>query len=66
MARFPKWIRDKLHHHDTRNTERALGPETEHVTNPHIPSAGQLRGIPAVGRGVTGAIPGSRPEDAIR
>lgn len=25
----------------------------------------KLRGIPAIGRGVSGAIPGTRPEDAI-
>ncbi len=26
----------------------------------------RLRGIPAIGRGVTGAIPGTRPEDSVR
>jgi hypothetical protein len=66
MPRFPAWLRRQLHHADRHNVERAIGPETETVTNPHIPSAGQLRGIPAVGRGVTGAIPNTRPEDAIR
>lgn len=26
----------------------------------------RLRGIPAIGRGVAGAVPGTRPEDCIR
>jgi hypothetical protein len=66
MPRFPQWLRNQHTHADRHNVERAIGPQTEQVTNPHIPSAGQLRGIPAVGRGVTGAIPGTRPEDTIR
>jgi hypothetical protein len=66
MSRFPAWLRHQLHMDDRRNVDKAIGPELEQATNPHIPSAGQLRGIPAVGRGVTGAIPGTRPEDAVR
>lgn len=41
--------------------------------NPHTHAPGtaggdnkQLRGIPAIGRGVRGAIPGTNPEQAIR
>jgi hypothetical protein len=66
MSRFPAWIRKQLHHHDQTNVTNAIGPEHEHPTNEHIPNPGELRGIPAIGRGVTGAIPHTRPGDTIR
>ena len=68
MSRFPAWARKALHHFDRSNVERAIGPDTEQPTEErrHIPTATDLRGIPAIGRGVTGAIPNTRPEDAIR
>ena len=62
MARFPAWIRAHLHLEDRSNVDKAIGPDTETVTNKHIPTAGELRGIPAIGRGVQGAIPGTRPD----
>ena len=42
------------------------GPPELHRTGPAGGDNHQLRGIPAIGKGVTGAIPGSRPEDCIR
>ena len=36
-----------------------------HTTSTYDPSSGALRGIPAIGRGVDGATPGTNPEDCI-
>ena len=36
-----------------------------HNTSTYDPSSGALRGIPAIGRGVDGATPGTNPEDCI-
>ena len=68
MSRFPEWCRQKLHLTDRNNVDRAIGPDTEQPDEErrHIPTSTDLRGIPAIGRGVTGAIPGTRPEDTIR
>jgi hypothetical protein len=66
MSRFPAWLRHQLHLEDRNNVDRAIGPDLEEPENKHIPTAGQLRGIPAIGRGVTGAIPGTRPGDTTR
>jgi hypothetical protein len=37
----------------------------ELTTSTYDPSGGNLRGIPAIGRGVDGATPGTNPEDCI-
>ena len=37
----------------------------ELTTSTYDPSSGALRGIPAIGRGVDGATPGTNPEDCI-
>ena len=66
MARFPAWIRRTLHHTDHTNVERAIGPDLEQPTNQHIPTAGELRGIPAIGRNVQGAVPGTNPGDNLK
>jgi hypothetical protein len=68
MSRFPEWCRKQLHLTDRHNVDRAIGPDTD-TPDPerkHIPSATELRGIPAIGRGVTGAIPHTRPGDNLR
>ena len=68
MSRFPEWCRRKLHLTDRQVVDRAVGPDTEQPEpdRQHIPTAGELRGIPAIGRGVTGASPGTRPGDNLR
>ena len=68
MSRFPEWCRRKLHLTDKTNVDRAVGPDEEEIEidRRHIPTATELRGIPAQARGVSGAIPGTRPEDTIR
>ena len=66
MARFPAWLRVHLHLEDRTNVDKAIGPELEQPQNKHIPTAGELRGIPAIGRNVQGAIPGTRPDTNTR
>lgn len=44
-----------------------LSGETKDVPlRPGASEGDQLRGIPAIGRGVSGAVPGTNPEGAVR
>ena len=64
---LPRYRQPPIHHehHNARQIHKAeTQPEPIHVSKlPGDPQA--LRGIPAIGRGVTGAITGTRPEDAL-
>lgn len=77
MSRYPKWLRLGHHDEDEANILRALqniDPDYTHTEDPkrvhvYAPAGGdnqRLRGIPAIGPGVTGAIPGTRPGDTLR
>lgn len=78
MSRYPKWLRLGHHDEDEANIARAIGrdlydeatgPEITSKTKVYSPAGGdnqRLRGIPAIGPGVTGAIPGTRPGDTLR
>lgn len=65
MSRFPRYLRDKLQPHDQRNVERATRDATDHTTyaTTLAGDSRKLRGIPAIGRNVRGAIPGTTPGD---
>ncbi len=69
MSRFPHYLRQKLAARDKANVDHATqgneNPEQEQTYFPgHDPGdAHKLRGIPAVGRNVRGAIPGTTPGD---
>lgn len=69
MSRFPAYLRRQLAYRDSANIERAVG-EAQHIhQNSGATAAGderKLRGIPAIGRGVTGAIRNTRPGDTLR
>jgi hypothetical protein len=75
MSRFnvmPRAYRRQLQAHDQAQVDRVVA-ETEHVINYPSTSAGatapgdarKLRGIPAIGRSVRGAIPGSVPGEEL-
>jgi hypothetical protein len=55
---------------DRKAIERILAEPVEDTTKPTKATAGgderKLRGIPAIGRGVAGAIPGTRPGQNIK
>lgn len=60
---MPRAYRRQLEAEDVERVDRA----TRHVTE-DLPqgTAGRLRGIPAIGRGVPGAIRDTRPGDSLR
>ena len=67
MSRFnvmPRAYRRQLQAQDQANINRA----TQNTRDHDLPtgSAGRLRGIPAIGRGVPGAIRDTRPGDNLR
>lgn len=73
MSRFnimPRAYRRQLQATDQANVDRAT--RTAHLVDDQVYAttlAGdhrKLRGIPAIGRNVRGAIPGTNPEDCIR
>jgi hypothetical protein len=69
MSRFPRAYRRQLEATDRRNVDRAVqdaGP-IQHTPGATAPGDGRkLRGIPAIGRGVSGAIRDTRPGDGLR
>lgn len=50
------------HHHSVEHAERRQGHRTTYPTGPAGGDPIQLRGIPAIGRTVTGVIPHTQPE----
>ena len=65
MPRFPAYLRRQHHHTDEANIRRATR-DNQHLDHPptYATAGGdnrKLRGIPAIGRGVTGAINGTSP-----
>jgi hypothetical protein len=69
MARFARAYRRQLEATDRRNVDRAIrdaGP-IQHSPGSTAPGdSRKLRGIPAIGRGVSGAIRDTRPGDSLR
>ena len=69
MSRFnvmPRAYRRQLQATDHATVTRAIG-ETDNRTYTNTPGgdARKLRGIPAIGRSVRGAIPGTNPGDNL-
>ena len=64
MARFTNHQRRQVAHLDEANIQRAV-PTEDHRTYTNTPAGDtrKLRGIPAIGKGVRGAIPGTTPGD---
>ena len=64
MSRFSNHQRRQYAHHDEANIQRAIPHEDNtKYTNTPAGDTRKLRGIPAIGKGVRGAIPGSVPGD---
>lgn len=69
MSRFPQYLRRQLAYTDQANIDRATRDATDDSQRYTTTAAGdprKLRGIPAIGRNVHGAIAGTRPEDCLR
>ena len=71
MSRFnvmPRAYRQQLAAKDAEKIARIVGENEDNKTYANTPAgdARKLRGIPAVGPSVTGAIPGTRPGDTLR
>jgi hypothetical protein len=64
MSRFPRAYRRQLEAADEANIKRAVVPEV--VAGASKLDHRRLRGIPAIGRGVSGAIRDTRPGDSLR
>lgn len=65
MSRYPLHLRKQHHAQDQANIDRATRHNTLDDKTYVTTLAGdtrKLRGIPAIGRGVTGAIPGTTPD----
>ena len=71
MSRFnvmPRAYRRQLQAHDLERVQAAVGESTQDTrTYANTPGgdARKLRGIPAIGRNVRGAIPGSVPGEEL-
>jgi len=70
MSRFnvmPRAYRRQLQASDEQAVQRAIGESTDTRTYANTPGgdARKLRGIPAIGRNVRGAIPGSVPGEEL-
>ena len=65
VSRFPRYLRNQLAHHDKQNIDRATRDATDHTVyaTTLAGDSRKLRGIPAIGRNVRGAIPGTTPGD---
>ena len=67
MARYPRWQRYAQQQADLRKVAELILEATRAELEPTPGSAGgdpqALRGIPAIGPNVTGAIPGTNPEN---
>ena len=70
MSRFPLHLRKQHQAQDEANIQRAIRTQTDEDLKIYRTTlAGdtrKLRGIPAIGRGVTGAIPGTSPHHTHR
>ena len=62
---MPRAYRRQLEAEDKARVERVTSRPDDQV-DPRLGSAGRLRGIPAIGRGVSGAIRDTRPGDGLR
>ena len=71
VPRFPRAYRRQLEAQDTAKVDRivcAVGTMTDVVPTAGTTAGGdwqRLRGVPAIGRGVQGAIRGTRPGDSL-
>jgi hypothetical protein len=64
MSRFPRYLRRQLEAKDLANVDRATRDATDDGKTYKTTAAGdsrKLRGIPAIGRSVTGATCYTRP-----
>lgn len=69
MSRFPRYLRQQHAATDQANVDKAVrdaGPINHHPGATAAGDSRKLRGIPAIGRGVTGAIRDTRPGDNLR
>ena len=62
---MPRAYRRQLEAQDRERVKRVTA-RTDDDIDPRVGSAGRLRGIPAIGRGVSGAIRDTRPGDSLR
>ena len=63
---MPRAYRRQLQTQDHQAVDKAIGEhDTRTYTNTPGGDARKLRGIPAIGPNVTGAIPGTRPGDNL-
>ena len=62
---MPRAYRRQLQATDLRHVEEITRTHTKDYDLP-TGSAGRLRGIPAIGKGVPGAIRNTRPGDTLR
>ena len=70
MSRFnvmPRAYRRQLQAQDQQAVDRAVAESSDHTVyaTTLAGDSRKLRGIPAIGRSVTGAIPGTRPGDNL-
>lgn len=65
MSRFPQYLRRRHAAQDEANIQRATRTQVDEDLKIYRTTAAgdscKLRGIPAIGRGVTGAIEGTSP-----
>jgi hypothetical protein len=65
MSRFPQYLRQRHAAQDEANIQRATRTQVDEDLKVYVSTAAgdtrKLRGIPAIGRGVTGAIQGTSP-----
>lgn len=70
VSRFPRAYRQQLAVEDAANVDRAVGDVSDQPasTRRYFADATdnlRLRGVPAIGPGVSGAIRGTRPGDSL-
>ena len=70
MSRFPRWLRQQHATEDEANSQRATRTQADAdlkiYTTTLAGDPRKLRGIPAIGRNVQGAIPGTSPHHTHR
>jgi hypothetical protein len=68
VPRFPRYLRRQLEAHDAAKVDRIVRQAVDEAPAAGATAPGdsrRLRGIPAVGRGTTGAVFGSDPLRAL-
>ena len=70
LSRYPQHLREQQAREDARKVDRIVGEAEAVDAVPTGVTAGgderRLRGVPAIGRGVSGAIPGTVPGQSFR